>query len=318
MSCGRHALLARSRQCRCLRTLSQRWIGVSGWTSEPVEDLVETVLEGKRVGVTIAPGRPTVLIGERINPTGHKRLAESLRLGDLGVVEKEAVSQASEGAKVIDVNVGLTDVDEPSLLPEAVSMAAEATGLPICIDTSNPQALDAALKICPGRPLVNSVNGEEGSLDAILPIVKQYGVAVIGLAMDERGISKEPQQRLRIAEKILDRAARLGIDRQDVVIDPLALSVGADQQAAVATLETVRLIAQELGVNMTVGGSNASFGLPDRESINGLFLGLVIAAGVTCPIVNPRRARKAVLVVDLLLGRDEYALRYISHVRERP
>jgi 5-methyltetrahydrofolate--homocysteine methyltransferase len=281
-----------------------------------LEDLVETVLKGRRTKVTIAPSRPTVLIGERINPTGHKRLAESLRLGDLGVVEKEAVTQARDGADVIDVNVGLTDVDEPSLLPEAVSMAADATGLPICIDTSNPQALDAALKVCPGRTLVNSVNGEERSLDAILPIVKQYGAAVIGLAIDERGISKEPQQRLRIAEKILDRAARLGIDQQDVVIDPLALSVGADQQAARVTLETVRLIAQELGVNMTLGGSNVSFGLPERESINGLFLGLAIAAGVTCPIVNPRRARKAVLATDLILGRDEYAMRYISYVRE--
>jgi 5-methyltetrahydrofolate--homocysteine methyltransferase len=282
-----------------------------------LEDSVETVLKGSERKVAIAPRRPTVLIGERINPTGHKRLAKSLRLGDLGVVEKEALAQAAEGAEVIDVNVGLTDVDEPSLLPGAVRIAAQATGLPICIDTSSPQALEAALEVCPGKALVNSVNGEEASLRAILPLVRQHGAAVIGLPMDERGIPKEPQQRLRIAEKIVARAVQVGMDEQDVVIDPLALCVGADQQAAVTTLDAARLIAQELGANMTVGASNVSFGLPDRESISGIFLALAIAAGVTCPFVNPRRARKAILVADLLLGKDEYAMSYISYVRER-
>jgi 5-methyltetrahydrofolate--homocysteine methyltransferase len=278
---------------------------------------VETVLEGSERQVIIAPNRSTVLIGERINPTGRGRLAASLRAGSFDVVEKEALAQASEGAEVIDVNVGLTDVHEPSLLPEAVRVAAQATGLPICIDTSDPRALKAALEVCPGKALVNSVSGEEKSLRAVLPLVQEYGAAVIGLTMDEKGIPQEPHKRLRIAERIVDRAAQLGIGEQDVVIDPLALTVGADQQAAVTTLESARLIAQELGVNMTLGGSNVSFGLPDRQSVSGAFLALAIAAGVTCPVVNPRSARKDTLVADLLLGKDEYAMRYISYVRAR-
>jgi 5-methyltetrahydrofolate--homocysteine methyltransferase len=284
----------------------------------PEGDLVETLLEGVERTVTIAPGLPTVLIGERINPTGRKRLSESLKAGDLGTVEHEALAQATEGAEIIDVNVGLTDVDEASLLPGAVRVASTATGLPICIDTANATALEAALKICPGKSLVNSVSGEERSLRAILPIVQQHGAAVIGVTIDEKGIPKAPQQRLRIAERIVARAVQFGIPEQDVIIDPLALSVGADQQAAVTTLDTIRLIAQELGLNMTLGGSNVSFGLPDREGISGIFVALAIAAGVTCPIVNPKRARRAALIVDLLLGRDEYAMRYLSYLRTGP
>lgn len=278
---------------------------------------METLLEGVQRTVTIAPSLPTVLIGERINPTGRKKLAESLRAGDLGIVEREALAQATEGAGIIDVNVGLTDVDEASLLPGAVRVASTATGLPICIDSANAAALEAALKICPGKALVNSVSGEEKSLRAILPIAQQHGAAVIGVTIDEKGIPKAPYQRLRIAERIVARASQVGIAEQDVIIDPLALSVGADQQAAATTLDTIRLITLELGVNLTLGGSNVSFGLPDREDISGIFLALAIAAGVTCPIVNPRTARRAILIADLLLGRDEYAMRYLSYVRTR-
>jgi 5-methyltetrahydrofolate--homocysteine methyltransferase len=255
------------------------------------------------------------LIGERINPTRRKRLAATLKKGDLSAVEQEARSQAEEGAEVIDVNVGLTDVDETTLLPRAVRVALQATGLPVCIDTANTKALEAALRECPGKPLVNSVSGEQRSLQTILPIVKQHNAAVIGLAMDEEGIPKEPGVRLRIAEKILAEAVKQGLSEEDVIIDPLALTAGADQQAAVTTLETIRLVAQELGVNMTLGGSNISFGLPDRDSVNDVFLALAIKEGVTCPIVNPRMARKAALIVDLLMGRDEYAMRYIAFSR---
>lgn len=276
---------------------------------------METVLMGLDREVTISPSGPTVLIGERINPTRHGRLAEALKKGDLGPVEQEARSQADEGAEVIDVNVGLTGVDETSLLPQAVRAASQATGLPVCIDTAHTGALDAALAGCPGKPLVNSVSGEQKSLNTILPIVKQHSAAVIGLVMDEQGISMEPGVRLRIAEKILAQAVKQGLPEDDVIIDPLALSAGADQQAAVTTLQTIRLVAQELGVNMTLGGSNVSFGLPDRDSVNEVFLALAVTAGVTCPIVNPRMARRAALIADLLLGRDEFAMRYIAFSR---
>jgi 5-methyltetrahydrofolate--homocysteine methyltransferase len=276
---------------------------------------VETVLAGRDKRVVICRENPTVLIGERINPAGRKRLAQALRTGDLGPVRQEACAQAQEGAEVIDVNVGLTDVDEVALLPQAVRVVWEATGLPVCIDSSNAEALEAALAENTGKPLVNSVSGDQHSLGTILPIVQQHGAAVIALATDEQGIPKDPGTRLRIAEKILVQAVKQGLPEEDVIIDPLALSAGADQQAAVATLETIRLVAKELGVNMTLGGSNISFGLPDRDSVNGIFLALAIAAGVTCPIVNPRSARKAALIADLLLGRDEFAMRYIGFSR---
>lgn len=277
---------------------------------------METRLAGLGTEVIIAPDRPTVLIGERINPSGRKRLAEALRGGDLGLLEEEAQAQAREGADVIDIHVGGVGIDEVAILPLAVRLAAETTGLPISVDTANVEALAAALEVCPGKPLVNSVNGEESLLQGVLPLVKQHSAAVIGLVMDEEGVPKAPEGRLRNAEKILARAVRQGISPEDVIIDPLALSVGADQQAALTTLETIRLIVKELRVNMTVGGSNVSFGLPGREDVNDVFLALALAAGVTCPIADPRIARRAILITDLLLGRDEFALRYIAYCRQ--
>ena len=196
---------------------------------------MHTRLIGVEKEVIIAPDRPTVLIGERINPTGRKRLAEALKRAELGLLEQEARSQASEGADVIDVNVGVTGLDEKAILPQAVRLAAQATGLPISVDTARVEALKAALKVCPGKPLVNSVSGEESSLQRVLPLVKEYGAAVIGLAMDEEGIPGAPERRLGIAEKILAHAVTQGISQEDVIIDPLALSVGADQRAALVT-----------------------------------------------------------------------------------
>jgi 5-methyltetrahydrofolate--homocysteine methyltransferase len=276
---------------------------------------METRLAGISAEVIIGPKGPTVLIGERINPTGRKRLAAALSDGDLTVVEEEARAQAAQGADIIDVNVGAADVDETALLARAVRLAAEATGLPIAVDSSSVDALEAALKACPGKPLVNSVNGEDGSLRSVLPLVKERSAAVIGLTMDKSGIPKSPEGRLAVAENILSQAVKQGIAPEDVIIDPLALSVGADQQAALITLESIRLIGRELGVNMTLGGSNVSFGLPQRGAVNDIFLALAIAAGVNCPIANPALARRAILVADLLLGRDEYARRYIAHCR---
>lgn len=278
---------------------------------------METTLVGREQTIIISRHLPTVIIGERINPTGKKRLAEALRVGDMSVVRSEAIRQVEAGARVIDVNVGADKVDEIEVLPQAVRIVAEAVDVPLCVDTAKPPALAAALAVCPGKPLVNSVSGEERSLDSVLPLVRERGAAVIGLCMDEDGIPTVPQKRLEIAWKIVSRAEALHIHREDVIIDPLVLTVGADDGAAQVTLETVRLLIQELGGNITMGASNVSFGLPDRQAVNAAFLAMAIAAGVTCPIVDPIKAQQAILIADLLLGRDEFAMNYISYYRQR-
>jgi len=276
-----------------------------------------TVLSSASRTVAIGRDRPTVIIGERINPTGKRRLAEGLLAGDMSPVAREALAQVEAGADVIDINVGAAGVDEVKTLPLAVRAAREAVDVPFSLDSANPEALRAALEVYLGKALVNSVSGEEGSLSRVLPLVKEYGAAVIGLPMDEGGIPSDPIKRLEIAERIVARAESCGISKQDVIIDCLALTVGADHRAALVSLEAVRLVAQELGVNQTLGASNVSFGLPDREVINAAFLAMAIANGVTCPILDAAKARPTILAVDLLLGRDEYAMRYIRHYRRR-
>lgn len=282
-----------------------------------MEQVLVTTLSSAGKTVQIARDRPTVLIGERINPTGKKRLAEALRVGDMSPVAREVRAQVEAGADVVDINVGAAGVDEVRVLPLAVRTALEAADLPLSLDTTNPAALKAALELYPGKALVNSVNGEESTLERILPLVREHGAAVIGLTMDGEGIPSDPFKRLKIAERIVERAEQRGIPRQDVLIDCLALTVGADSQAARATLEAIRLVSQELGVNQTLGVSNVSFGLPDREALNLAFLALAIMNGVNCPIVDVAKVRTTVLAVDLLLGRDRYARRYIEHWRRR-
>jgi 5-methyltetrahydrofolate--homocysteine methyltransferase len=283
---------------------------------------METRVGSATKTVLIGGDRPTVLIGERINPTGKKKLAAALRAGNLEIVRREALAQAEAGADILDVNVGAAEVDEVALLPEAVRVVMEAVDAPLSIDSANPAALRAALEVYrrlapEGKPIVNSVNGEERSLSRVLPLVKEYGTAVIGLTMDEGGILNEAEERVAVAHKIVARAEALGIPREDVIIDCLALTVSTDRRAALVTLETIRRVREEWGVNMTLGASNVSFGLPEREVINGAFLAMAIAAGVTCPIVDAARVRPVVLAVDLLLGRDEYAMRYLRAYRKR-
>jgi len=267
--------------------------------------------------VVISTDGPTVLIGERINPTGKKKLAAALLAGDLDVVRREAVAQVQAGADILDVNVGLAELDEVALLPQAVQAVMEAVDVPLCLDSHNPKALAAALQVYRGKPIINSVNGQEESLREVLPLVKEYGAAVIGLTMDDAGIPKDAARRVAIAHKIVERAEALGIPREDVIIDCLALTVATDSQAALVTLEAVRRVKEELGVNQTLGASNISFGLPDRDILNSAFLALAIAAGVTCPTVDAAKVRPAILATDLLLGRDEYAMRYIRAYRQR-
>ena len=258
-----------------------------------------------------------MLIGERINPSGRKRLAEALRHGDFDVIVNEAVAQVEAGADILDVNVACPGVDETAVLPQVLEKVMGSVDVPLCIDFNHPGALKEALKVYKGKPIVNSVTGEENSLNEILPLVREYKAAVIGLTMGEGGIPKDPRQRLAIARKILERASSLGIPAEDVIIDCLALTVGADSQAAVTTLEAVRQVKEELGVNQTLGASNISFGLPERHWINHSFLTLAISTGVTCPTVDAAKVRPAVLSIDLLLGRDRFAQRYLRNFRQR-
>lgn len=281
---------------------------------------MDTNLRSAAKTITIGPNRPTVLIGERINPTGKKRLAAALGAGELDVVEAEALEQVEAGADVLDVNVGAAGVDETDMLPKAVRLVMETVDVPVCIDTANAEALRRALEVhrelAPaGVPLVNSVNGEAERLDAVLPLVAEFGAAVIGLTMDDEGIPDTAARRLEIAHTIAERAAAVGIGRDRLVIDCLALTVGADTNAGLVTLDAIRGVQAELGVNMTLGASNISFGLPAREQVVWAFLAMAIQAGVNCPIVDAAKVRGAILAADLVLGRDDYAMRYIKYQR---
>lgn len=277
---------------------------------------METRVTSATREVIIGGGRPTVLIGERINPTGKKRLAEALRAGGLSVVREEAIAQVKAGADILDINVGATGVDEVDMLPRAVQAVLEVVDVPLCIDSRKVKALAAALAVCPGRPIVNSVTGEEASLQEVLPLVKEYGLPVIGLTLDEKGIPADAQARVEIAYRIVERAEALGIPREDVIIDCLTLSLGANVKAGLGTLDATRRVRDELGVNQTQGASNISHGLPNRPPLTGAYLAIAIEAGLTCPNVDVALVRIAVLSADLVLGRDEYAKRFIAAFRE--
>ena len=278
---------------------------------------METILTGTEGTVRISLDLPTVIIGEKINPTGRSWLTEQLTEGNLEVLRKEATKQLEDGAHVLDVNVGAASVNEVELLPQAVEIIQDEVGVPLCIDTADKDALEAALKVYQGKPLINSVNGEEASLERVLPLVAEYEAAVIGLAMDDDGIPKNAEKRLEIARKIIERAEALGIPREDVLIDCLALTVSAEPDAAIITLNAIDLVRKELGVNQALGHSNVSFGLPDREVINRVALGMVIRAGVNAPIVDAAEVKQSILAADLLMGRDQYAMNYIKYYRQK-
>jgi len=278
---------------------------------------LETILRSRTREVVISIDRPFVIIGERINPTGRKVLAAEMKEGRMDRVRADAIAQAAAGAHMLDVNAGIPAADEPALLVAAIKAVSEVSDLPICIDSSVLEALEAGLGAYEGKALVNSVTAEDERMDRILPLVKKHGAAVIAMANDETGISMVPEERVAIARRILDRAAEYGIPREDVIIDPIAMTVAADPTCGLVTLETMRLIRDQLGNNMTCGASNVSFGLPDRATVNAAFLPLAMHAGLTCAITNPLvpEVRRAVLAGDLLLGHDEYAMRWISSYR---
>jgi 5-methyltetrahydrofolate--homocysteine methyltransferase len=278
---------------------------------------METKISSSTKEVTICDGLPTVLIGERINPAGRKSMAEALKAGDFEIVRNEALAQAKAGADIIDVNATIFGADEVSILPKAVQTAMETVDIPLCIDSANPAALEAALKIYKGKPLINSVTGEEKSLKMILPLVKKYEAAVIGLTQDDEGIPANAERRVAIAHKIVERAEKAGISRDNIVIDCLALAIGANPISGTIATETARRIKAELGVNITVAVSNISFGMPDRILINFAFAAAMISAGATCLIVDTAKIRPIVLASDLVLSRDKRARRYINAFRER-
>jgi 5-methyltetrahydrofolate--homocysteine methyltransferase len=280
---------------------------------------METKLTCKNKEVIISPDRPFTIIGERINPTRRKKLAETMAQGDFSVVLEDARKQIEAGAQVLDVNAGIPGADEPALLSGAVQALIEFTQTPLCIDTANPDALKAALEVYPGKALINSTTAEESMMARVFPLARQFGAAVIGVITDESGVPPTPEARLAVARKLIRRAGDYSIPPEDIVIDCLALTVGADHKAGQITLDSVALVRDELGVNLNLGASNVSFGLPDRKIINVAYLALAIARGLTVAITDPTvpEIQTTLLACDLLMGRDEYAMRWIKAFRKR-
>ena len=280
---------------------------------------METRLTYKDNVAVISPDTPFAIIGERINPTRRKKLAASMAQGDFSVVQEDARKQVAAGAQILDVNAGIPGADEPALLRGAALAVMEVAQVPLCFDSANPEALKAALEVYPGKALINSTTAEESMLEKVMPLAKEYGAAVIGVITDENGIPATPEARLAVARKLLDRAADYGVPAEDVVIDCLALTVGADHKAGQVTLDSMALVRQELGVNLSLGASNVSFGLPDRKIINLAYLSLAIGRGLTAAITDPtvEEIQTILLACDLLMGRDEYAMRWIKSFRKR-
>jgi len=278
---------------------------------------MDTVIASASEEVTIGPERPFVIVGERINPTGRKTLADELKTGNLDRVRADALAQVEAGARVLDVNAGIPGIDEAALLVRMVGLVSEITNVPLCIDSSVEAALEAALESYRGKALVNSVTGEEDKLGRILPLVKRHGAAVIGLAHDEAGPSMDPRERLRVARSIVERAADHGIPAADVLIDPLVMTVGADPKAGAVVLETIRLVREELGCNLICGASNVSFGMPGRHELTATFLAMARQSGLTSAIANPlsRELRLAALAGDVLAGIDRYATTWLKAMR---
>jgi 5-methyltetrahydrofolate--homocysteine methyltransferase len=279
---------------------------------------METVLQSRSKTVVISPEQPFCIIGERINPTGRKAFQAQLQAGDLSQLEIDVAEQIAGGADVLDVNVGDPLADEVGLMAQAVPMVQGLTDVPLCIDSSIIEALEAGLSAYEGKALVNSVTGEDERLELILPIVAKHGAAVIGLANDDE-IPMDAQRRLEVARKIVSAAGDHGIPPEDVVIDPLAMPVGAEPRAVTLFLETVQLIREELGVNMTCGASNTSFGLPDRHTLSGTFLAVAQSHGLTSAIMDARSPKcvDAVRATDFLLGQDAWGARWIAAHRQK-
>ncbi len=281
---------------------------------------MHTIVSSANQSLTIGPDQPFCIIGERINPTGRKSFQEQLRAGDLSAVEKDVADQVAGGAMMLDVNMGAPLVDEAALLAQAVTLIQSLTDLPLCIDSSVVEALEAGLSVYQGKALVNSVTAEDERMELILPLVKKYGAAIIALPNDDKEIPEDPRRRLELTKYIVETAtSKYGIPIEDIVIDPLAMPIGADSQMVVRTMETIELIAEEVGVNMTLGASNVSFGMPDRHTLNSVFLPMAMGSGLPSAIIAARTPQivTAVKAADLMLGNDEWGMNWIAAHRAR-
>lgn len=280
---------------------------------------MKTVLSSAKKTVVISPEDPFVVIGERINPTNRKKLAEELRKFDYTRVKADALAQVAAGAQVIDVNCGVPGVDEPALLKGAVEVLQATIDAPLSLDSSVVEALEAALPVYKGKALVNSVTGDDRMLDRLLPVIKKYDARVIGITHDESGISNDPKVRFAVAEKIIRRAQEHGIPRENLIIDPICMPIGANTKLGAVTLETIKKVHQELGVNVSIGAGNVGFGLPDRPTQTASIILLGMALGLTASIANPleHEIYRAVLAGDLILGKDGFGMKWMGYYRKR-
>lgn len=280
--------------------------------------MTDTVISSATKEVVIGFDRPFVMIGERINPTGRKLLAEEMKNGDFSRVEADALAQVAAGAHMLDVNAGIPLADEPALLAKAIKLVQSITDVPLAIDSSIIEALEAGIDAYEGKPLINSVTGEDEVMERVLPLVAKAGAAVVAISNDETGISEDPDVRFAVAKKIVERAADHGIGVEDIVVDPLVMPIGAMGTAGQQVFRLVRRLRDELGVNTTCGASNVSFGLPNRHNITGTFLSMAIGSGMTSAIMNPLHAevKTAVMAADVLAGNDENCAAWISEYRD--
>jgi 5-methyltetrahydrofolate--homocysteine methyltransferase len=280
--------------------------------------MTQTILSSATKEVVLGFGRPFVMIGERINPTGRKLLAEEMKAGDFSRVEADAIAQVAAGAHMLDVNAGIPLADEPALLARAIQLVQSVVDVPLSIDSSIIEALEAGLAVYKGKALVNSVTGEGENMDRVLPLVAKYGAAVVAISNDETGISEDPNVRFEVARRIVNRAADYGIPAHDIVVDPLVMPIGAMGTAGQQVFALVRRLREELGVNTTCGASNVSFGLPNRHTITGTFLAMAIGSGMTSAIMNPMHpeVKAAIMAADVLAGNDLNCAEWIKANRD--
>lgn len=280
--------------------------------------MTETRISSHAKEVVIGFERPFCVIGERINPTGRKKLAAEMAAGDFSTVETDTLAQVAAGAHMLDVNAGIPLADEPAILAQTIQLVQSLTDLPLSIDSSVVAALEAGLAVYKGKALVNSVTGEEERLEVVLPLVKKYGAAVVAISNDETGISEDPDVRFAVAKRIVERAEDYGIPRSDVVVDPLIMPIGAMGQAGNQAFAILRRLKEELGVNSTCGASNISFGLPNRHAMNGIFLSMAACSGMTSAILNPLHAEEmsALMAADVLMGKDVNCRKWLSKFRD--
>ena len=279
--------------------------------------MTDTIISSNSKEVVIGLDRPFVMIGERINPTGRKLLSKEMAEGDFSRVEQDTLAQVAAGAQMLDVNAGIPLADEPRILAETIKLVQSLTDVPLSIDSSIVAALEAGLEVYQGKALLNSVTGEDERLDVVLPLVKKYGCAVIAISNDETGISEDPDVRFAVAKKIIERAADYGIPYSDIVVDPLVMPIGAVNSAGKQVMSLVRRLQEELKVNTTCGASNVSFGLPNRNGVNAVFLTMAIASGLTSAITNPLHnpVMQAVMGADIMMGNDSNCTNWIKKFR---